>query len=139
MSRILYTEGDLPQCMLGYHPPPRPGRHPPWNQAGTPPRPGTPLGPGTPWTRQALRPRPGRHPSPRSRACWEIRSTSGRYASYWNAILLSDLIAKVQGSSNAWFIPFVSMLMFAFRSSFTNAVDFTNCNPFPVSLGSFLS
>ena len=25
---------------------------------------------------------------PRSRACWEIRSTHGRYASYWNAILL---------------------------------------------------
>ena len=23
-------------------------------------------------------------------ACWEIRSTSGRYASYWNAILFSD-------------------------------------------------
>ena len=32
----------------------------------------TPLGPGT----------------PRSSACGEIRSTSGRYASYWNAILL---------------------------------------------------
>ena len=26
-------------------------------------------------------------PPPGSRACWEIRSTSGRYASYWNAIL----------------------------------------------------
>ena len=33
-----------------------------------------------------------RHPPPRAdslrcRACWEIRSTHGRYASYWNAIL----------------------------------------------------
>ena len=33
-----------------------------------------------------------RHPPPREqhlpgRACWEIRSTRGRYASYWNAIL----------------------------------------------------
>ena len=27
-------------------------------------------------------------PNPPSRACWEIRSVSGRYASYWNAILL---------------------------------------------------
>ena len=56
--------GVLPQCMLGYHHPPR-TRHPP----GADP-------PGT------------RHPPPeQSRACWEIRSTSGRYASYWNAIL----------------------------------------------------
>ena len=28
-------------------------------------------------------------PAPLHSACWEIRSTSGRYASYWNAILLS--------------------------------------------------
>ena len=27
-----------------------------------------------------------RHPPPH-RACWEIRSTRGRYASYWNAVL----------------------------------------------------
>ena len=25
-------------------------------------------------------------PSPQRSACWEIRATSGRYASYWNAI-----------------------------------------------------
>ena len=41
---------------------------------GTPPRPGSPPGTGTP---------PG---------SWEIRATSGRYASYWNAFLL-DLIS----------------------------------------------
>ena len=50
----------------------------------------------TPWEET---PPPGRrHPSggdtpqrrpPLHRACWEIRSTHGRYASYWNAILLS--------------------------------------------------
>ena len=28
-----------------------------------------------------------RHPPPPLSACWEIRSTRGRYASYWNAIL----------------------------------------------------
>ena len=77
-------EGGLPQCMLGYHLPgtplgpgtPPPSRHPrprvdtPWEQ--------TPLGPGTP---QEQTP-------PQSRACWKIWSTSERYKSYWNAILL---------------------------------------------------
>ena len=60
----------LPQCMMGYHPP----------------------GPGIPQTRcptdQAS---PSNQappvPAPRHRACWEIRSTRGWYASYWNAIL----------------------------------------------------
>ena len=58
-----------------------------------------PLGLGTPWTRHPpdqASPRPGtpwtRHPPLRS-ACWEIWSTSRRYASYWNAILFTlDLI-----------------------------------------------
>ena len=47
------------------------------------PRPGTPP--------DQAPPRPGTPPpiqAPKSRACWEILSTSGRYASYWNAILL---------------------------------------------------
>ena len=70
--------GGLPQCMLGYTPPEQtppqtrppgsrhpPGSRPPW--ADTPP------------------PR-SRHPSPRE-ADSSIRSTSGRYASYWNAFL----------------------------------------------------
>ena len=63
VSRILSTGGGgvLPQCMLGYHTPIG-SRHP--------------LGPDPPKTRH-----------PPSKACWEIRSTSGRYASYWNAIL----------------------------------------------------
>ena len=42
----------------------------------------TPLGPGTPpWDQVPPRTRY----TPRHRACWEIRSTRGRYASYWNA------------------------------------------------------
>ena len=53
---------------------PRQGRHPPGKAAPLARRPSL-----------AMRP-----PSPRS-ACWEIRSTSGRYASYWNAILLNKL------------------------------------------------
>ena len=62
----VHRGGGLPQCMLGYQNPPPRSRPPP--------------GPGTP-------------PSG-SRACWEIRSTSGRYASYWNAILFVKFSQK---------------------------------------------
>ena len=58
--------------------PPRPGRHPP-DQAPSPPRDWT----DTPQTRHP--PGPGRHPP--QEADSSIRSTSGRYASYWNAFL----------------------------------------------------
>ena len=48
-----------------------------------------PLGPGTPWDQAPPRPTPpDQAPPPRSTAYWEIRSTSGRYASYCNAILV---------------------------------------------------
>ena len=74
------------------HHPPGPGtpgtRHP-MEQTPPPHSPGTryPPGQGTPW---------GKHPHPYPReqtpplhsACWDIQSTSGRYASYWNAFLL---------------------------------------------------
>ena len=96
-------------------PPPPPTRHTPWtrhtppdqasSRPGTPPDqapppgPGTP-GPGTPQTRHSPTPPPGqactpltRHP-PRCRACLEIRSTRGRYASYWNAILFGKNFAE---------------------------------------------
>ena len=97
----------------GRHPPSRPGRHPPGPGRHppdqTPPGPGrhppdrpprtrqTPPGPGrhppdqadTPRTRQTPpgpdTPRPGRPPP--QEADSSIRSTSGRYASYWNAFL----------------------------------------------------
>ena len=32
--------------------------------------------------------------TPPSRACWKIRSTSGRYASYWNAILFDHIFQQ---------------------------------------------
>ena len=62
-------------------PPPGPNRYPP-DQA--PPGPGTTRGPVRYPPDQAPPPRPGtpRHPLRN----WKIRSTSGRYASYWNAI-----------------------------------------------------
>ena len=42
---------------------------------------------------------PPRADSPRCRACWEIRSTRGRYASYWNAILFYCFLKKLNISS----------------------------------------
>ena len=73
-SVILLTGGGLPQCMLGYHPPPPP---PPPHPPSRHPREQTP-------------PRAGADTN-QSRACWEIWSMRGRYASYWNAILLMIL------------------------------------------------
>ena len=67
-----------------------------WDTAPPGTRAGTPLGPGRhppPGKRQAPPPGPGRHPPPPSSAYWKIRSTSGRYASYWNAILFSGNVA----------------------------------------------
>ena len=78
--------GGLPHCMLRYTPTPGP-------EAGTPPGPEAAPHPPPLDHRQAL-PSPrttGRHPlpPPQRSACWEIRATSGRYASYWNAILFN--------------------------------------------------
>ena len=37
---------------------------------------------------------PGQGTPPPSSVCWEIRSTSGRYASYWNAILFCRIVQE---------------------------------------------
>ena len=98
-SVILATGGGcLPQCMLGYQAdPPAPD---------TPPRDRTPPGPDTPrdqthplgpYSPQEQTPPPAHTPLRDQTPCreppWEadsgIRSTSGRYACYWNAFLLS--------------------------------------------------
>ena len=120
-SVILSTGGGcLPQCMLGYTPPPGadtppPGADTPQEQnpreqdtpprsrhspeqtptqeqpprADTPPPQQTPLGADPPRSRHPLR---SRHPreadTPPPEADSGIRSTSGRYAAYWNAFLL---------------------------------------------------
>ena len=71
--------------------PPEPGR-PPLTRQTPPPDQADPPRPGTPTTPT---PGPGRPPSPDQadtpprEADSSIRSTSGRYASYWNAFLLS--------------------------------------------------
>ena len=78
---ILFGEAGSASVRAGM-PPPQPG----------PPRPGTPLARQIPRTRHP--PGPG---TPLRSACWEIRSTSGRYASYWNSILVwHDFCRKLQ-------------------------------------------
>ena len=80
----------------GRHPtPPGPGRHPrtrqtpPRTRQTTPPRPGRQPPPD-----QADPPGPGRPPPP-PEADSRIRSTSGRYTSYWNAFLFSKRIWRI--------------------------------------------
>ena len=81
--RTRYTPGQVRYTPLGT-------RYTPW--AGTPPlgrycpRQVHPLGPGTPPGRYT--PQEQVHP-PQNSACCEIRATSGRYASYWNAFLFA--------------------------------------------------
>ena len=90
-----FHRGGLPRCMQEYHPPwqgdPQKGdalarQNPlvrdPSPRQGRPPWQGDP-----PWQGRA----PGKEtPPPRHSECWEIWSTSGRYASYWNAILVKN-------------------------------------------------
>ena len=63
----------------------------------------------TPWSRHP----PSRHPppgadTPRHRACWEIRSTRRRYASYWNAILLMFVLSMMNQTFSQRFVRFTS-------------------------------
>ena len=41
----------------------------------------------TPLDQRQASPPGSRHPLPQRSACWEIRTTNGRYASYWKAVL----------------------------------------------------
>ena len=79
----LSTGGCLTLCMLGYtlHPP---RADPP--RADTPPR-------ADP---QEQTPTREQTPPPHREADSSIRSTSGRYASYWNAFLFADIVAFIR-------------------------------------------
>ena len=73
--------------------PPRQGA-PPARQtplARRPPLQGDPPGKQTPPTRQTPLPPLASRPPPLCSACWEIRSTSMQYASYWNAVLVTRM------------------------------------------------
>ena len=94
VKNSVHRGGGQLQCMLGYHPSPweqtlldqvpPPTRHTPPDQ--TSPRPDTP-----PWTRHSPDKAPLDQAPSWCSACWKIWSTSGWYASYWNAILLPTL------------------------------------------------
>ena len=94
---ILFTGGGLPQCMLGYHPRDQtPPEQTPQDQT---PREQTPPEQTPPGTRPPEQTPPGTRPPPEQtpqeqtpprEADSSIRSTNGRYASYWNAFLLLD-------------------------------------------------
>ena len=75
--------GCLPQCMLGCHTPHPPDGEPPSPRDGEPPQmENPPRMENLPQWRTPPRWRP-----PPREADSSIRSTSGRYASYWNAFL----------------------------------------------------
>ena len=80
-----------------------PGRYPPLAgtpQACTPPSRYTTPWAGTPpgrYTPGGTPPRQVPH-HPGSSAWWEIRATSGRYASYWNAFLFKILVSDINSA-----------------------------------------
>ena len=77
VKNSFHREGGLPLCMRGYTPQEQipPGADPPQEQ--TPPP-------------QEQTPPPQEQTPPQCSASSEIRATSGRYASYWNAYLLRE-------------------------------------------------
>ena len=83
VSVILFTGGGVCPIACWDTPPP------PWDQRCAPYPPGT-IGADT----------------PQCSACWEIRATSGRYASYWNAILFLGTFVEM----SLLLIPDVSLI-----------------------------
>ena len=75
--------GGSASCMLGYHPPAR--QTPPPDKADSPTARQTHLARRPPGKADPL---PWQGRPPLRSACWEIRSTSRWYASYWNVILV---------------------------------------------------
>ena len=68
-------------------------------QSRHPPGADTPLGADTPRSRPLRADTPG---SRSPRACWEIRSMRGRYASYWNAISFENSFKYLQFLQGAY-------------------------------------
>ena len=90
LSVILFTGGGSASVHAGIPPqppPPGPCTHPPLDHAPTHPSTMHPPPQNAPTPPDHTPTPPTMQPPPRHRACWEIRSTRGRYASYWNAIL----------------------------------------------------
>ena len=117
MSRILSTGG---VCHQPYPPTPR-SRHHPWAdipQEQTPPRGHTPPLEQT---------TPGRHPPgadtpSRSSACWEIRATSERYASCWNAFLFKIDLSCFDLCYLGLFLDLIIVMIFTERINNYNGI-----------------
>ena len=123
------SQGGLPQCMLGYPPAKETpcGKESPCDSVhkgvclsacwDTPCQ-EDPLWQGDPWERDppgketplARRP-PSKETLPLRTACWEIWSTSGWYASYWNVILFDNMLTVTMRSycklstTDCYFLP----------------------------------
>ena len=82
----------------------------------TPPRADTHPGADTPQSRHPLREQTPPEQTPSRPACCEIRSTRGRYASYWNAILFS------------LGVHFASMSILQLPSECSNDTDLCSCS-----------
>ena len=102
-----YTAQDQVHPPRTRYTPPGPGT-PPRPRTPPPPRPGTPPPPrpGTPPTRYTT--------PPQRRTCWEIRSTRGRYASYWNAILFYSVVCDVNVINSIRILWFLRSLICCF-------------------------
>ena len=81
-----------------------------------PPGQGTPPGPGTP---PRARYTPQTRYTPGSSAYWEIRATSGRYASYWNAFLyklLSHTQSEFEAEYESYWVDVIPFLLVLLKS-----------------------
>ena len=116
-SVILFTGGCLPQCMLGYH---TPGKQTPPSRADPPksrhpPEQTPPQDQVHPQSRHP--PIPGTTPQ-EADAESGIRSMSGRYTSYWNALLLIFIYFnecnKISNWDNGNFIKNMSFIHYFF-------------------------
>ena len=85
-TRTWHTKTTPPDLTNHHHPPPDQAHHPPpWTWHTIPPGPDTPPD-------QAHPPGPDTPPPPLDLTPPGIRSTSGRYASYWNAFLFDGFV-----------------------------------------------
>ena len=105
-----------PDTPLGLGTPPGLGIHPPGTKyipLGLSTHPlGLSTHPGTKYT-------PRTKYTPQRRACWEIRSTRGRYAFYWNAILVGYFLHwRIQGRETRDECPISVPFFFSFPCSF---------------------
>ena len=119
-SVILFTRGGV--CLSACWDT-TPGKETPPGKESAPWQGVRPLARRPPW--QGRPPRQGdaalARQTPLHSACWKIQSTSGRYASYWNAILVGSVTANVKWTPQNFHC--IVELMVCFNSSDLNTCD----------------